>query len=120
MAASGAHPNRLFFGRHDRARLRLGLCHPRRTHWGVTGCLHRRTGELGHWGPKLGESSVRTGLRAVTVANLTDIAAQRHRRGMNELLVGHSYQQSDKISPPSTTGCARSASAMIAYAFDNG
>jgi hypothetical protein len=51
------------------------------------------------------------------VENLTDVAAQRHRRGMNELLVRNAYQQSDKISPPSATGCTRSASAMIASAL---
>jgi len=32
---------------------------------------------------------------------------------MNEVLVGQAYQQSVKISPPSATGCTRSASAMI-------
>ena len=61
----------------------------------------------------------RTRLRAVTVPNLTDVAAQRRRRGMNELLAGQVYQQSVK-SPPSATGCTRSASAMIASALTTG
>jgi hypothetical protein len=53
---------------------------------------------------------------AVTVANLTG-AALSVIGGMNELLVGHAYEQSDKISPLSATGSMRSTSAMITSAL---
>jgi hypothetical protein len=57
---------------------------------------------------QLNPSRKPTRLRAVAVANLMDVAAQRHRRGMNELLVGHvSTDRLDLL--PSATACTRSA-----------
>jgi hypothetical protein len=76
--------------------------------------------------PKPRESAISTchkgtALRAVAGENLTGVAGQRHRRGMNELLVGHAaYQQSNKISPRSATDLARSASVTIASISTHG